>query len=68
MNLRLNSVWTEHLLKYPEKGMGYQRVDIKLKSGEIIENCSVLNAEDLILPENYSYLKVQDIEDLIIHV
>lgn len=29
MRLKLEKRWTERLLKLPESGMGYQRVDIR---------------------------------------
>lgn len=64
MKLKLNKYWTEHLLKYPEAGMGYQRVDVILKSGQIIKNIVVLNAEDLTLPDEYKNLVLDEIKDL----
>jgi len=64
MKLKLNKYWTEYLLKYPEAGMGYQRVDVILKSGQIIKDIVVLNAEDLILPDGYENFKLVEIEDL----
>lgn len=64
MKLKLNKYWTERLLKYPETGMGYQRVDVILKSGQIIKDIVILNAEDLMLPEEYRNLKLEEIENL----
>lgn len=64
MKLRLNKYWTRKLLEYPETGMGYQKVKIKLKSGQTVENLIVLNAEDLELPDQYSKLKVEEIADI----
>jgi hypothetical protein len=55
--------WTEKLLKYPETGMGYQRVDVILKSGQIIRDIVVLNAKYLILPD--LELKLEEIANLI---
>jgi hypothetical protein len=65
MKLKLNKNWTEKLLKYPETGMGYQRVDVLLKSGQIIRDVVVLNAEDLVLPNQYGGLKLEKIAGLI---
>ena len=62
MKLKLNKYWTEYLLKYPEAGMGYQRVDVILKSGQIIKDIIVLNAEDLVLPDEYRNLKLEEIK------
>ncbi|MDD5503783.1 MAG: hypothetical protein PHV77_00515 [Candidatus Omnitrophica bacterium] len=64
MKLKLNKYWTEYLLKYPETGMGYQKVDIVLKSGQIIKNIVVLNAEHLILPEEYKNIGLEEIKSL----
>lgn len=66
MKLKLNKHWTEKLLKFPETGMGYQRVDVLLKSGQIIRNVVVLNAEDLVLPDKYMNLKLEEVADLIV--
>jgi len=64
MKLKLNKYWTEYLLKYPETGMGYQRVDVILKSGQIIKDIVVLNAEDMVLPEEHRNLKLEEIKNL----
>lgn len=66
MKLKLNKYWTEYLLKYPERGMGYQRIDVLLKSGEIIKDIVVLNAEELLLPDQYTDLKTEEITNLIV--
>jgi len=66
MKLKLNNYWTEKLLKYPETGMGYQKVDIILKSGRTIRNIVVLNAEYLDLPDQYKDLKMEEVKNLII--
>jgi len=66
MKLKLNKSWTEKLLKYPETGMGYQKVDVILKSGQIIRDIVILNAEDLVLPDQYADLKPKEIADLIV--
>jgi len=66
MKLKLDAHWTGKLLKYPETGMGYQRVDVVLNSGQVIKSCTVLNAEDLVLPEQYSCVKLEEIVDLIV--
>ena len=39
----------------PEQGMGYQLIDIELKSGILLENRIVLNS---------TYLQLEDTEDL----
>jgi len=66
MKLKLNKYWTEYLLKYPETGMGYQRVDVILKSGQTIKNIVVLNAEDLILPDEFKHLNLSEITNIVV--
>ena len=65
MKLKLNEQWAKKLLKYPESGMGYQKVNVLLKSGNAIKDVIVLNAEDLILPDQYSKLTTDEIAELI---
>lgn len=66
MKLKLTKYWTEQLLKYPETGMGYQRVDVMLKTGQVIKNVVVLNAEELLLPDQYADLKTEEITNLVV--
>ena len=35
MTLILSSKWSEKLLMLPESGMGYQRINVRLKSGKL---------------------------------
>jgi hypothetical protein len=44
--------------------MGYQKVDVILKSGQIIKDIIILNAEDMVLPEQYSKLQCEEIVEL----
>ena len=64
MKLKLNKYWMEHLLKYQETGMGYQKVDVILKSGQIIKGVVVLNTEDLVFLDEYKNLRLDEIKDL----
>lgn len=66
MKLKLNENWTKKLLKYPESGMGYQKVNVMLKSDQVIKDVIVLNAEDLVIPDQYANLTIDDISDLIV--
>jgi len=66
MKLKLNKYWVEKLLDYPETGMGYQKVDIVLKSGNIIKDVVVLNAEELVIPDQYVDIKLEEIVELIV--
>jgi len=69
MHLKLSTQQTEELLQYKETGMGYQMVDVVLKSGVTIENAVILNAEELIFADCYTELKsADDIVKLIVQV
>jgi hypothetical protein len=50
------------LSNLPEQGMGYQKVDIKLKNGTNLTNRTVLNSTFLILFRDEKIIK-EDIED-----
>ncbi len=61
MKLKLSDEWTQKLLKMSESGMGYQTVMVVLRSGIVIDDAVVLNAEILEVPDEYSDVKVDDI-------
>ena len=52
MMLQLDQEWTKKLLSQPESGMGYQLVDVTLRSGKRLPRLTVLNGEQLALPES----------------
>lgn len=59
--LELSSEFIDYLSNQPEKGMGYQVVDVTLKNGTVLENRIIFNSEFLEL--NYSSeIKLDDIE------
>lgn len=62
MKIKLDKQWVERLLKLPESGMGYQRVDVKMADGRELKNAVVLNAELLELPEDFGHSTVTDIQ------
>ncbi len=45
--MKLNKKQTEELLKLPESGMGYHRVDVTLKNGIILKDKIVMNSSIL---------------------
>ena len=53
LRIKLDKRWVELLLKLPESGMGYQRVDVRMADGRELKNAVVLNAELLELPDNF---------------
>jgi hypothetical protein len=64
MTIKLNENWSQHLVKLPETGMGYQKVDLIFKDGRKLKDLIVLNAEDCETEESFN---VDDIADIKIH-
>ena len=64
--IRLPEDWTRFLLTQPEQGMGYQRVDVRLRDGRRIENALVFNAEQLSVSEDVLPLNPRDIVDIVV--
>lgn len=60
--LHLPEVWTERLVHLPESGMGYQKVNIFLKDGAVVENVIVLNAEECEVSENINAADIVDVQ------
>ena len=50
--LQLKEEHVQHLITLPENGMGYQVVDITLRSGNILKKRVVLNSNLLLLEAN----------------
>jgi hypothetical protein len=64
MIMRLPTQWEEFLTGQPESGMGYQRVDVRLASGRLVEDVPVFNADEIQLPDD---CEEPDIRDLWLH-
>ena len=64
MRLHLNERWVNHLCDLPENGMGYQIVDIVLRSGEQIRGAFVFNAEEVEWPAEQVRGRLEDIVDI----
>lgn len=63
MNLiKLSTNQQKELLRQPESGMGWQRVDVELTDGRRLENCIVRNAEVLDVPEPLDPCDIQAID------
>jgi len=52
MRTQLPKRWTEFLITQPERGMGYQRVDVEFSDGTVRSDCLVFNATEIELPES----------------
>lgn len=62
--IQLTENYVEYLMQYPEKGMGYQVVDVYLTSGEKLLNEIVLNSQFL----KVDNLTINDIENILIKI
>ena len=56
----LPSKFIDILLDLPETGMGYQTVNVNLRSGRVLDNKNVINCELLIINDD-EYITVDDI-------
>ena len=61
----LSDKFTKQLINTPETGMGYHKVDIYLKNGDVLKNKIVLNCSILTL-ENTIMLNNNEIEQIIV--
>ena len=52
MRVQLNENWSATLCEIPENGMGYQRVDVLLRSGRKVRDVLVFNAEEMEWPDD----------------
>lgn len=61
----LSDELTKQLINLPETGMGYHRVDLYLKNGEVLKNKIVLNCSILTLEKSIN-INVENIEKLVV--
>lgn len=64
MRIKLNKHWIEILSNLPESGMGYQKVNVKLKNGKVIKDVLVFNAEELEIPNPKAKITLSDIIEI----
>ena len=62
MTIRLPEKWTQFLVRQPESGMGYQRVDVRLTDNREIKNVVVFNAEEIELPDDCAHADIEEIQ------
>ena len=60
--IRLPAVWIDRLVHMPESGMGYQRVNIRLRQGKVLKDVTVFNAEECQVPEPFEPSEIEDVE------
>lgn len=61
MRVKLDERLVKKLLESPESGMGYQRVDVRLRDGRELRDLLVYNAEELDLPANAAGAEIADV-------
>ena len=61
MRKKLSKEWIKYLVHQPESGMGYHRVDVQFEDGSWINNCIVLNSEEIELPQKYAEKRIINI-------
>jgi len=59
---RLPVEFREKLIRLPETGMGYQKVTITMEDGRILRNMTVMNCEDVLVPDFFVDGKVKDVQ------
>lgn len=61
MRIKLEQRWTKRLLRLPESGMGFQRVDLQLADGRELKDVLVFNAEEMEVSEELASSQIKDI-------
>jgi len=61
MTVRIPEQWRRFLLRQPESGMGYQRVDVRLANNRQINDVIVLNAQEIELPNDCDTCEIAEI-------
>ena len=64
MRLRLDERWINLLCDLPESGLGYQRVDVGLRSGDVVNDILVFNGEVMEWPADSGRVRSEDIESI----
>lgn len=64
MLLPLSEKWSRTLGEWPESGMGYQRVDVKLHDGTTVKNVLVFNTEQMDWPDDSNPIDTRDIANI----
>ena len=60
--VHLPEIWINRLVGLPESGMGYQKVNIFLKDGVVVENVIVLNAEECRVSHPFDPSAIVDVQ------
>ena len=61
MRVQLEEPWIEQLCRLPETGMGYQRVEVELQDGIVVNDVLVFNAEEMDWPDGERSIRSNEI-------
>ena len=62
VTVKLSPKWSDHLVRMPESGMGYQKVDLRLKGDKVLRNVLVFNCEEIQLPEEFADAEIVEVK------
>ena len=62
MTIKLERKWVDYLIRQPESGMGFQKVDIRLKGNRVLNDIPVFNAEEIDLPEDCADAAIEELQ------
>ena len=52
IRVKLSDKWIAYLIKQPESGMGYHRVNVTFEDGTWLGECVVYNGEEIEFPDH----------------
>jgi len=62
MTIKLERKWVDYLIRQPESGMGFQKVDVRLKGNRVLNDVLVFNAEEIDLPEDCAGSAIEELQ------
>jgi len=61
MTIKLEKKWVDYLIRQPESGMGFQKVDVRLKGNRVLQDVPVFNAEQIDLPQDCAESAIEEL-------
>ena len=62
MTIKLERKWVDYLIRQPESGMGFQKVDVRLNGNRVLNDVPVFNAEEIDLPEDCAGSAIEELQ------
>ena len=62
MTVKLERKWVDYLVRQPESGMGFQKVDVRLKGNRVLNDVLVFNAEEIDLPADCADTAIEELQ------